>query len=96
MAKKFNLKEEKKKLENKQGEFNFTIAIKGETAEAFKKFVEVFKPPQVELNDFIVQLIIMGAEALQIQFQAYAQEQAANAANQQQEEDKQESQIIIP
>lgn len=95
MAKKFNLQKEKEKMEKKNS-YTVKIEVEGDTAIALKAFTEHFKPPQVSEQEFFLQLLLMGAEMLQDKLRQLAMEQARKDETQQQNDDKAESQIIIP
>ncbi len=85
-AKKFNLQEEKQKMEMKDG-LKLEVLMPQEFAIAFSRFEQVFRPQMthpnlgnnqpISMNDFILTLIIEGADAIQRRFVEAAQAQAA-------------------
>jgi hypothetical protein len=95
-AKKFNLKEEKQKMEMKDG-LTLEVVLPQDLAVAFSRFEQIFRPQMthpnlgdnqpISMNDFIITLILEGAESIQRKFIEAAQAQAAQEIKSTENED---------
>lgn len=96
-SKKFNFKEEKEKMMMPDA-VKLEVHLPKDVAIGFNKFVETFRPhiahpnlgknEPISMNDFLVLLLLEGAESIQQKFMAAAKEQAETVTQQQpQDED---------